>query len=87
MSGQCKKLKSKKHTMEKLLRRKALMDLAAAEAGAAMAGVAKAEGAAVRWQEPPEPVRPAFEMLLNNINTECQSVMETTRELLLRRGV
>jgi hypothetical protein len=26
-------------------------------------------------------------MLLNNINTECQSVMETTRELLLRRGV
>ena len=45
------------------------------------------KGAAVRWQEPPEPVRPAFEALLININTECQSVMETTRELLLRRGV
>jgi len=46
MSGQYKKLKSKRrHTMEKLSRRKALIGLAAAGAGAAMAGVAKAEGA------------------------------------------
>ena len=101
--------------MEKLSRRKALLGLAAAGAGAAVVGVAKAEGTqdpnlksqeerlrnvlehveiandrirgvAVRWADPPEPIRPAFETLLTNINTECQSVMDTTRELLLRRG-
>ena len=44
------------------------------------------KGAAVRWVDPPEPSRPAFETLLTNISTECQSVMDTTRELLLRRG-
>jgi hypothetical protein len=101
--------------MEKLSRRKALMSLAVAGAGAAMAGAANAQvaddtnlnaqkerlrnvlghveiandlikGAAARWVNPPEPGRPAFETLLSNINTECQSVMDTTRELLLRRG-
>src|SRR5438034_7623969 len=101
--------------MEKLSRRKALLSLAAAGAGAAMVGVAKAEatqdpnlsaqkerlrtvlehveiandrlkGAAVRWSAPPDPDRPAFETLLTNINSECQSVMDTTHELLLRRG-
>ena len=44
------------------------------------------KGVAARWADPPDPDRPAFETLLTNINTECQSVMDTTRELLLRRG-
>jgi hypothetical protein len=102
--------------MEKLSRRKALLGLAAAGAGTALVGAAKAQdredpnlsaqkerlrnvlehvemandrlkGAAVRWADPPEPNRPAFETLLTNINTECQSVMDITHELLLRRGV
>jgi hypothetical protein len=107
--------------MEKVSRRKALVSLAAAGAGAVVVGAAQAQGpqdtrceqdpnlsaqkerlrsvlehveiandrlkgAAVRWVNPPDPSRPAFETLLTNINTECQSVMDTTRELLLRRG-
>ena len=98
--------------MEKLSRRKVLVSLAAAGAGAAVVGTANAQnpnlraqeerlrnvlehveiandrikGVAARWTAPPEPDRPAFETLLTNINIECQSVMDTTRELLLRRG-
>src|SRR5262245_13569972 len=101
--------------MEKLSRRKALLGLATAGAGAVVVGAAKAQGtedpnlsaqkerlrnvldhveiandrikgAAARWQNPPDPGRPAFETLLTNINTECQNVMDSVRELLLRRG-
>ena len=108
--------------MEKLSRRRVLVNLAAAGAGAAIAGTANAQnrqdqnqcrqdprlreqeerlrnvlehvenandrirGVAVRWVAPPEPDRPAFETLLNTINNECQSVMDTAHELLLRRG-
>ena len=108
--------------MEKLSRRKVLVTLAAAGAGAAIAGTANAQGrqdpnqcpqnprlraqeerlrnvldhveiandhirgVAARWTNPPEPDRPAFETLLTSINTECQSVMDTAHELLLRRG-
>lgn len=113
--------------MEKLSRRKVLVNLVAAGAGAAVVGAAKAQGrqdnqgrqdqqcrqdpklraqeerlrnvlehveiandrlkgAAVRWTAPPDPDRPAFETLLNTINTECQGVMDTAHELLLRRG-
>ena len=43
-------------------------------------------GAAARWIAPPDPDRPAFETLLTTIDTECQSVIDTVRELLLRRG-
>jgi hypothetical protein len=38
------------------------------------------------WTAPPDPDRPEFDALLNGINSECQSVMETANELLLRRG-
>jgi len=101
--------------MEKLSRRKVLISLAAAGAGAAVAGTANAQdhqpanlsaqearlrnvlehveiandhikGVAARWTAPPDPTRPAFETLLTNINSECQSVMDTAHELLLRRG-
>ena len=98
--------------MERLSRRKVLLSLAAAGAGAAVAGTANAQnsnlraqearlrnvfehveiandhikGVAARWTAPPDPTRPAFETLLTNINSECQSVMDTAHELLLRRG-
>jgi hypothetical protein len=113
---------TKEMEMEKLSRRKVLVNLAAAGAGAVIAGTANAQGrqdanqcpqnprlraqeerlrnvldqveiandhirgVAARWTAPPEPDRPAFETLLTNVNTECQSVMETAHELLLRRG-
>ncbi len=101
--------------MEKLSRRKALLGLVAAGAGAAVVGTVKAQGredpnlsaqkerlrnvlehveiaddrlkgAAARWVAPVDPDRPPFETLLTNISTECQSVMDTAHELLLRRG-
>ena len=42
--------------------------------------------AAVAWVAPPEPTRAEFDALLNDINVECQRVIETATELLLRRG-
>ena len=41
---------------------------------------------AAGWVAPPDLSVAVFDGLLININTECQSVMETARELLDRRG-
>jgi hypothetical protein len=37
------------------------------------------------WTAPPDPDRPEFDVLLNSINSECQSLIETATALL-RRG-
>lgn len=41
---------------------------------------------AARWVGPPDISVAVFDGLLININTECQSVMDTARELLDLRG-
>ena len=104
------------NTKEKLSRRRVLVDLAAAGAGAALVGTAKANvqnvpddlqeqkaklqnvlehveiadakitRLATAWVAPPDPDWPEFEALRNDINSECQKVMTTVNELLLRRG-
>jgi hypothetical protein len=47
---------------------------------------AKITRLATAWQDPPEPTWPQFDALRNDINSECQKVMSTINELLLRRG-